>query len=134
MQTRTPNNATYESDKKTCHNQSITSDFFLFCSLSNYLLCQKQLLKDNPLETTLLSYAILQLFFLYKKKKKSHFSNCIFVLPDFPPKQNPFFSLAWAISSPNDTFCGPSKATLGKKKVATTSKPPFLFLKLKLRF
>lgn len=68
MQTRTPNNATYESDKKTCHNQSITSDFFLFCSLSNYLLCQKQLLKDNPLETTLLSYAILQLFFLYKKK------------------------------------------------------------------
>lgn len=98
---------------------------FLFCSLSNYLLCQKQLLKDNLFETTLLSYAILQLFFL--KKKKSHFSNCIFVLPDLPPKQNPFFLLARAISSPNDTFCGPSQGNPWQEESCSHFKTPVPF-------
>lgn len=134
MQTRTPNNATYESDKKTCHNQSITSDFFLFCSLSNYLLCQKQLLKDNPLETTLLSYAILQLFFsLYKKKSlTSRIAYLYFRI--FLPNKTLSFCWRERYRRQMILFAALSKATLGKKKVATTSKPPFLFLKLKLRF
>lgn len=125
------NNATCESDKKTCHNQSITSDFFLFCSLSNYLLCQKQLLKDNPLQTTLLSYAILQLFFSFKKSLTSRIAYLYFRI--FLP--NKTLSFCWRERYRRQTilFAAPSKATLGKKKVATTSKPPFLFLKLRFQ-
>lgn len=102
---------------------------FLFCSLSNYLLCQKQLLKDNLFETTLLSYAILQLFFLLKKSLTSRIAYLYFriCLP------NKTLSFCWRERYRRQMilFAARPKATLGKKKVAATSKPPFLFLKLR---
>lgn len=122
-------------DKKTCHNQSITSAFFLFCSPSNYLFCQKQLLKDNPLEITLLSYAILQLFFVSLKKKKVSLLELHICTSGFSSQTKPFlFLLARAIPSPNDTFCGPFRGNPWEEESCNHFKTPVPFSQTETSF